>query len=29
MDKLVVGVATVNYEWVVTTTLNWIAVVYA
>jgi len=29
MDKLIVGVATVNYEWVVTTTLNWVTVVYA
>ena len=29
MDKLIVGVATVNYEWVVTTTLSWVKVVYA
>jgi hypothetical protein len=29
MDKLIVGVVTVNYKWVTTTTLNWIKVVYA
>jgi hypothetical protein len=29
MDKLVVGYVTVGYEWVSTTSLDWVIVVYA
>ena len=29
MDKLVVGFVTVNFEWVTTTSLDWVIVVYA